>query len=75
MYKNTESLCCLDTNIVLQVNYALNTKKQTHRSDLWLPEVVGLGEGELDEGRQQVQTSSYKMNKDWGCDVQYDKDC
>ena len=29
--------------------------------------------GELDEGGQKVQTSSYKINKYQGCDVQHDK--
>ena len=33
----------------------------------------GLGEGELDEGGQKVQTSSYKINKHYGCNVQHDK--
>lgn len=28
-------------------------------------------EGELDEGGQKVHTSSYKMNKGWGCDAQH----
>ena len=25
----------------------------------------------VDEGGQKVQTSSYKINKSWGCDVQH----
>ena len=28
-----------------------------------------MGEGELDEGSQKVQTSGYKINKSWGCNV------
>ena len=28
--------------------------------------------GELGEGGQKVQTSSYKLNKFWGHDVQHD---
>ena len=27
--------------------------------------------GELGEGGQKVQTSTYKINKLWGCNVQY----
>ena len=30
-------------------------------------------EGELDEGRLKVQTSSYKTEKYWGCDIQHGK--
>ena len=28
--------------------------------------------GEMGEGGQMVQTSSYKINKSWGCNVQRD---
>ena len=31
------------------------------------------GEGELDEGSQKVQTSSGKISKFQGCNVQHDK--
>ena len=27
----------------------------------------------MDEGNQMIQTSSYKTNKYWGCNVQHDK--
>lgn len=27
--------------------------------------------GEMDEGSQKVQTSSYKINTSWGCNVQH----
>ena len=30
-------------------------------------------EGELDKGSQNVKTSSYKINKYSGCNVQHDK--
>ena len=67
IYRNMESLCHAPvTNIVLQVNYTTKTNKQNSqkkRSDSWLPEVGGMGEGELDEGGQKLQTSSYKINK------------
>ena len=33
----------------------------------------GVGEGELDTGSQKVQTSSYKINKYSGCNIQHDK--
>ena len=38
-----------------------------------MPEQSG-GErvGKIDEGVQEVQTSSYKINKAWGCSVQHD---
>ena len=26
----------------------------------------------MDEGGEKVQTSSYKINKCWGCDMQHD---
>ena len=47
------------------------TNKLTETDDLWLPEVEGWGEGELEEGGQKVQTSSYKINKYYGCNVQH----
>ena len=31
------------------------------------------GDGELEEGPQKVQTSSYKTNKLLGCNVQHDE--
>ena len=31
--------------------------------------------GEVEESVQGVQSSSYKMNKFWGCDVQHDDYC
>jgi len=39
---------------------------------MWLPEAEGRGRGELEEDGQEVQTSSYKITKHWGCDVQHD---
>ena len=75
MYRNIKPLCCVPgTNIVLQVYYTPKTKQtnsQKKRSDLWLPEAGG-GQGELDEGGQKVQTSSYKINTYQGCNVQHD---
>ena len=36
---------------------------QVWKTDWWLPQVGGCGVGELEEGGQKVQTSSYKVNK------------
>ena len=62
MHRNMQLLCCVTgtNNVVGQLYF-----KQTHgkkRSDLWLSEAGGRGgrEGELDDGSQKVQTSSYK---------------
>ena len=30
------------------------------------------GGGKMGEGNQKVQTSNYKMNTSWGCNVQHD---
>ena len=30
------------------------------------------GLGEMGEGSQKVYTSSYKINKSWGCNIQHD---
>ena len=35
-----------------------------HSTGSWLPEVGG-GVGEMGEGGQKVETSSYKINKFW----------
>ena len=34
-------------------------------------DTVGGNKGELDEDSQKVQTSSYMINKSWGCSVQH----
>ena len=41
------------------------------RTDWWLPEVGGGGVGEIGEGGQKAPTSSYKINKSWGCNPQH----
>ena len=63
----------MQTNIVWSHSYMepKKTNKLTETDDLWLPEVEGWGEGELEEGGQKVQTSSYKINKYYGCNVQH----
>ena len=79
MCGDVESLCCTPaSDMVLQVSYISETnKQQTHKLiEKEIRFVVirgrGLGEG-LDEGGQQVQTSSYKKNKYQGCTVQHDE--
>ena len=39
-------------------------------TDRWLPE-ARWGVAEMGEGSQKVQTSSYKINKSWECNVQH----
>ena len=47
-------------------------KPNSWKKRLWLPEVKGRGEEELEEGGQRVQTSSYKINKYQECNAQHD---
>ena len=44
-------------------------KSQKQRIDKQLPEEAGAGE--MGEGDQRVQTSSFKLNEFWGCNVQH----
>ena len=50
-----------------------NDQKKQHkihrdRIDWWLSERREVGEvGEMVKGDQEIQTSSYKTNKSWGC--------
>ena len=63
MYENSESLCCITgTSVVGQLHFK---NKQTYRKrdQICVTRGMGWGEGELDEGSQKLQTSSYKMNK------------
>ena len=77
MCRNTKSLCCVTgTTIMLYINYTLKSTKQTNSQKkirFLVTSGGGLGEGELDEGVQKVQTSSYKINKYQGCNIQHDK--
>ena len=50
----------------------LTPNSEKKKSDLSLSE-VRVREGELKEGGQKVQTSSYNINKYQECDVQHDK--
>ena len=47
------------------------TDSQIQRTNIWLPEGSGLrGGGEKGERDQEVQTSSYKINKPQGYNIQ-----
>ena len=41
------------------------------RRDQWLSEAGSQGWAKMDQGGQKVYTSSYKINKAWGCKVQH----
>ena len=47
-----------------------NLKKTvTETGDRLVAFKVGAGVGEMGGGSQRVKTSTYKMNKFWGCDI------
>ena len=72
--RNTESLCYVQTNTVLQFIIIQKTKNLVEKKiRLVVSRDGGLGEGELDESGQKVQTSSCKINKYQGCKVQRDQ--
>ena len=53
-----------------QISNISKTCKLTEKENKYpIPEVVGVGEGELEEGSQKAQTSSYKINRSW--DITY----
>ena len=63
---------------MLYVNYfsiKLEKKKKAHR---YRKQIFSCytwrcgGVGQMGEGNQKVQTSSYKIIKSWGCNVQHD---
>ena len=63
MYRNTESLCCVQgTNIACR---SIILQKQTHgkRDQICSTRGKGWRDGELDKGGQNVQTSSLKISK------------
>ena len=47
----------------------MKTDSQIQRTRLVVARVGGVGE--MGEGDQKAQTSSYKINKFWGCNVQH----
>ena len=63
-YSGDHFIMCRKINLLRftpGVNIVLSTNKQTHRKRDRI--YGGLGEGELDEISQKVQTCSYKINK------------
>ena len=54
----------------------MESKKQKKKNELTETEQIGdcqrQGMEEMKEDGQKVQTSSYKINKFWGCNVQHD---
>ena len=71
MYRNSESLCCQprSNSVVGQLyfkNKQMNSQKEIRSTATRGKE---LGEGELDEGCQKVQTPGYKINKYSECNV------
>ena len=78
MYRNIKSLCCAPgTNSVIGQSIKLKKKpKQTHRKrdQICGGQKQGVGEGELDEGGQRVQTSSCKINNYQGYNTHRDQD-
>ena len=55
-------------------NLKQNKTKKTHKKEIRsvVTKGRGWGEGELNESGQNVLTSSYKINKYQGCNVQHD---
>ena len=49
------------------------TNKQAHRykEQTGVYRKQGMGGGQMGEGTQKIQTSSYKINKSWGCNVEH----
>ena len=59
------------TSLIYGSENKQNTNSLIQRTDWWLLEVRGQRVGEIDKGGQMVQTSSYKINKLWGINVQH----
>lgn len=47
-----------------------SSSSQIQRIHWQLPEVME-GGGKMSEGSQKVQTSTYKINKLWGCNIHH----
>lgn len=50
--------------------WTLQKRNQIHleTADWWLPE-VGVRVGKMSKGDQKIQTSSYKINMSWECNI------
>ena len=63
------------TNIACYHLYVESVKQTTqvhrYRTDWWLPEVRNSGVEKMGEESQEVQISSYEINKSWHCKVQH----
>ena len=77
-FRNIKSCCTAGTNIGQRVFKGKQANKliEKKRSEFWLPKLVtksdrGWWEGELNEGSQNVQTFSCKINS--RCNVYNDK--
>lgn len=58
----------------VQNSYKWNGRSQTIEKQadrFWLPEARSRGWGEMGEGNQKAETSSYKINESWGGHVQH----
>ena len=74
MYRNIKSPCCAPvTNVVLQVNYTSENKLIEKEIRFVVARGKAWGDWELDEGGQNVQTSSYQINRNQGCIIQHDE--
>ena len=62
--------------ILYDIIYIWNLKRkkkiESHRERDHICDYGTRGMRELDEGSQKAQTSSYKIDKYWGCNVQRD---
>lgn len=56
---------------ILKIIKNINQSYKTKTSDLWLS---GWGMGNWNEGGKSMHTSSHKINKYWGCNIQHN-DC
>ena len=65
-----------ERHILYALTYIWNLNKQTkNQAHKYREQIGGWGGvavvGKMGEGGQKVQTSSYKINKSWGCNVQH----
>ena len=73
MFKNIESPRCTPGTKSVQVILLQTSKLREKEIRFLVTRGSGCGEGKLDEGNQNVLTSSYKINKYQGHNVQHDK--
>ena len=63
-----------ERQMLYDFTYIWNLKTKLIKTDnrLVVARHRGKGEGEINEGDWKVQTSSYKIDKVWGCNIQHD---